>query len=131
MTTDLKLMDLARRVSEMEVGDTIDFANSDSDGAEWYGEWCGIKRIDVFDNDNMQFLIGHYGSEANTRFYQISEYDPQIGDFCAEHLNRYVDGQWVGSTTEDYILCIARMIADFCEYFDGSVNDVMCVDEEI
>ena len=129
--TNLKLMDLARMVGEMAVGDTIDFSNSDIDAVAWYGKWCGIKRIDVFENDNRQFLIGEYGGEANTRFYQISEYDPQIGMFCEERINRVVNGKWIGNTEHGYIECIARMIADFCGYFYGSVNNIMCVDEEV
>lgn len=58
MITNLKLMDFAKRVNEMEVGETIDFANSDIDVAEWYGGWCGVKRNKAFGYTRLQFLGG-------------------------------------------------------------------------
>ena len=128
---EMKLMDLAKLVNDMNVDDVIDFVNGDSESAVWYGGWCGIKRVNPFDNDNPQYLIGYYGGEANTRFYAISEYDPRIGDFCAKRLEHwdYVNEKYVKPKEENWIACVARMIADFVLDYDGAVSEVITVDD--
>lgn len=130
---EMKLTDLAKLVNDMNVGEVIDFVNGDSEDAIWYGGWCGIKRVNPFDNDNPQYLIGYYGGEANTRFYAISEYDPRIGDFCAKRLEHwdYVNEKYVKPKEENWITCVARMIADFVLDYDGAVSEIITVDEEI
>lgn len=131
MYTEMKLMDLARRAYKLGIGETIDFSNKNADDAELYADWMGVKRIDEFDNDNLQYLIGYYGGEANVRFYAISEYDNRIGEFCYNNMTRYPYGYCSVPTEEDYIVCIARMIADFIIDYEGCVSETISVDDEI
>ena len=133
MYTEVKLMDLARRAFELGNGEVIDFANKTETGADWYGGWMGIKRIDEFDNDNMQYLIGYYGGECNVRLYTISEYDNRIGEFCEERFGYdFVHKCWRGgSDAQKYIDCIARAIADFLLDFEGVVSETITINEEI
>ena len=114
MTKEMKLMELAKFVNEMKVDDVIDFASGDEETVEWSGGWCGVKRIDAFDNDNPMYIVSHYGGEAEAVLYHISEYDPRIGDFCESHLNN--------------IECCARMIADYLETHYYGVDDVITVE---
>lgn len=114
MYKEMKLMDLAKLVYEMRSGETIDFANGTADEANWYGGWCGVKMIEDFGQDNLQYLIGHYGGQAYVKHYAISEYDERIGDFCESH-TRDVD-------------CIARMLADFIIFYDDVVSETITVD---
>ncbi len=121
MEKEMKLMDLAKLVYELPVGRVIDFANRNSEDVERCGGWCGVKRIDEFDNDNMMFLVGKYGGEANTRLYALSEYDEYIGDFCEPRL------AWCIGRDIDYVECIARMLADFIIDYEESVNETITV----
>ena len=133
MYTEMKLMDLARRAYELDNGEVIDFANKGADEAEWYGGWMGIKRLNEFDNDNLQYLIGYYGGECNARFYAISEYDERIGEFCEEKLGYdFAMKLWrAGEGDQKYIDCIAKAIADFLLDYEGNVSETITVDEEI
>lgn len=124
----MKLMELAKLAYEMDKYETIDFANCSSEDVDYYGGWCGIKKANPFDNDNLAFMIGRYGGEANTRFYQISEYDAQIGDFCEHYLGRYVNGSWRSPSDEDYIICIAKAISDFILDYEGYISENIVVD---
>ena len=119
------LMDLAKLIYEMKNGEVIDFAAGTEDEIENYGGWFGVKECNPFDNDNLMYLVGHYGGECNTRLYHINEYDDQIGDFCTKELER-----WWETTDQNYINCIGRMLADVFERFDGLVPDVITVDTE-
>lgn len=91
MEREMKLMDLAKLVNDMKVGDVIDFVGGTIDEAERYGGWCGVKRIDEFDNDNPMYIVSHYGGEANAILYHLSEYDPRIGNFCEPRLTYRLD----------------------------------------
>lgn len=126
MTREMKLMDLAKLVDDMKVGDVIDFVNGTIDEAERYGGWCGVKRIDEFDNDNPMYIVSHYGGEANAILYHLSEYDPRIGNFCEPRLMYRLDD--TNRKEKDWIECCARMIADYIEFYDGGVSSVIAVD---
>lgn len=125
---EMKLMDLAKMVNEMNVGDVIAFANGYKEEAERNGGWCGVKKIDEFDNDNPMYLVSHYGGEAECRLYHINEWDPTIGDFCNKKLARYVNGMWEQPTEIDWIDCCARMIANYLIRYDGFVNEIISVE---
>lgn len=128
MDKEMKLMDLAKIVYKAKVGEYIDFVNGDKDEAFTCGGWCGVKRIDAFDNDNLQFLVGQWGGEGDVKHYAISEWDERIGDFCEPRLNRRVGGVWSDPTDSDYIECIARMLADFIIRYEDYVSEVITVD---
>ena len=128
MDMEMKLMDLAKLVYELPIGGVIDFANGNSEDVERCGGWCGIKRIEEFDNDNMMFLVGLYGGEANTRLYALSEYDERIGDFCEPRLTWCIGPEAENRRRDiDYVECIARMLADFIIDYEGSVNETITV----
>lgn len=131
MLKEMKLMDLAKMVNEMKVGDVIDFVNKNADEAEWYGGFCGVKRIDEFDNDNPMYLVSRYCGQAECKLYHLNELDPEIGDFCEKRLNRYKNGMWVPPTEKDWIECCAKMIADYLENKDGGVCEMITVDIEV
>lgn len=132
MYTEMKLMDLARRVYEANTDEVIDFVNGSGDDAEWYGGWMGIKKIEAFDNDNIILLIGHYGGEANTRLYALSEYDPRIGDFCEPRLRWCLGAEAKKHRQDiDFIECIAKAIADFLIDYWGSVSETIAVDASL
>lgn len=128
MYKEMKLMDLAKIVYKAKVGEYIDFLNGDKDEAFTYGGWCGVKRIEAFENDNLQFLVGHWGGECNVKHYAISEWDDRIGDFCEPRLNRFVGGVWSAPTDSDCIECIARMLADFIIGYEDFVSETITVD---
>ena len=119
MEKEMKLMDLAYLISQMEIGSVIDFATG---SAEYCCGWIGIKRIDEFDNDNPMYLVGHYGGEANVVLYHMSEYDHRIGDFCEPRIS------WGRYTEEGFIECCGRMIADYLEDYWEGVTETITVD---
>ncbi len=121
-------MDLAKIVYKAKVDEYIDFVNGDKDEAFTRGGWCGVKRIEAFDNDNLQFLVGQWGGEGDVKHYAISEWDERIGDFCEPRLNRRVGGVWLDPTDSDYIECIARMLADFIIRYEDYVSETITVD---
>ena len=132
MYSEMKLMDLARRVYEASDDEVIDFTNGDTVDAEFCGGWMGIKKINAFDNDNVILLIGLYGGEANTRLYAISEYDDRIGDFCSCYMGRYEKYVgWIRPSDNDYVVCIAKAVADFLIDYWGCVSETITVDEEV
>ena len=126
MTKEMKLMELAKLVNEMKVDDVIDFASGDEETVECYGGWCGVKRIDVFDNDNPMYIVSHYGGEAEAVLYHLSEYDPRIGNFCESRLEYRLDD--TTRKEKDWIECCARMIANYLETHCGGVDDVITVE---
>lgn len=126
MTKEMKLMELAKLVNEMKVDDVIDFASGDEETAKWSGGWCGVKRIDVFDNDNPMYIVSHYGGEAEAVLYHLSEYDPRIGNFCAPRVEYRLDN--TNRKEKDWIECCARMIANYLETHCSGVDDVITVE---
>ena len=123
---EMKLMELAKLVNDMKVGEVIDFANGDEEEVERYAGWCGVKRIDEFYNDNPMYLVSHYGGECECVLYHLSEYDPRIGDFCDPRLRCY--NRTI--TEKDWIECCARMLADYLETHMDGVAEVITVDVE-
>ena len=129
MMKEMKLMEFAEYINAMKVGDILDFANGTEEDAEYYGGWCGVKRIDEFDADNPMYLVGHYGGECEVVLYNLSQWDPRIGGFCETRLDRYDGNRWKSPTETDWIECCARMIADYIEtHLDGEVGEVITVD---
>ena len=126
---EMKLIDFGKLISEMEVGDTFDFANIDENEVERFGGWCGVKRIDEFDNDNPMYIVSYWSGEANARLYHISEYDPRIGNFCEPRITYRLDG--ANRKEKDWAECCAKMIADYLIDYDGHVNEVITVEREI
>ena len=127
MYTEVKLMDLATRVFEMDDNDHIDFVNGNEFTASLYGGWCGICKLpDYFDNCNQMYLIGHYGCGARPRMYSLSEWDNYIGnDYWKIAKENY-------PTDKEAIDLIARAIADYIDYeFGERIEEVMTIDEEI
>lgn len=122
--TEMKLMDLAVIAYEMEENGLVDFTSGPEHMAGEYVGWYGIRKVNPFDNDNLMFLIGGYGGEANTYFYNISEYDDRIGDFCAKRV-AYLSPR----TDEDYMVCIGKMLADFFERMEGLIPEVITIDD--
>lgn len=112
-------MELAKLAYELKSGDWIDFVNGTEDDANCYGGWCGIKKIDDFDQDNLQYLIGSYGGIGYTHLYNICEWDPKIGDFCKGKCG----------DADVLILCIARAIANYIIAFEGSVNKTIFIEK--
>lgn len=125
MAKEMKLMDLARLVNDMKVGEVIDFEPGTKEEVEWCGGWpCGVKRIREFSMDNPMYLVSHWGGEAETVLYHISEYDRRIGDFCAKELDKRC-----GRTDRDWINCCAFMIADYLEnWCEGYIPETITVD---
>lgn len=127
MYTEVKLMDLAARVFEMDANDHIDFVNGDEYTASMYGGWCGIRKLtDYFDNCNQMYLIGHYGCGASPRMYSLSEWDNYIGnDYW-----KLAKGDF--PTELEKVSLIARAIADYmdCE-FGERICETMTIDEEV
>lgn len=125
MRKEMKLMEFAAMIDKMKVGEVIDFAAGSIEDVEMCGGWCGVKRIDEFDQDNPMYLVSHYGGEGNAFLYHISEYDHRIGDFCERELSKNIDYY-----PQIWINCCARMIADYMETFDGIVSPVITVEWE-
>lgn len=125
---NVKLMDLAKIVVDMKISDTINFANCDMDEVDRIGGWIGIRCVDFFDNDNIMYVIGHWGGEANAKLYHISEYDDRIGSFCEGQQTK--SNKWSCSymTEQNYINCVGKMIADYLLNCDGYVNEVLTVE---
>ena len=124
---EMKLIELATLVDDMKVGEVISFACGTED--ECY-DWCGVKRIDEFDNDNPMYIVSLYGGEAEAVLYHINEYDDRIGDFCAEEL-KYWDhkkGGWISRTKQKWINCCAKMIADYLQTHCDGVDETFTVD---
>lgn len=111
----MKLADLSLLVSKMGQDSIIDFASGTMDDAEKYGGWCGIKRCSEFCPDNEMFIIGHYGGDAYVKLYHISSYDDRIGDF----VEKYYDNE---------VMCISKMLADFMQFYDGGVSEIITVE---
>ena len=120
---EMKLMDLAKLVWKMNVGDVIDFVEGTEDVA---CGWCGVKRIDVFDNDNPMYIVSMYGGEAEAVLYHLSEYDHRIGNFCEPRLTYRIDGS--NRKEKDWIECCGRMLADYLETHSCGVSEVITVD---
>lgn len=114
---EMKLVELGKLVSKMKIGDVIDFANSDRNCTEYYGGWCGVKRINEFSPDCPMFIVGHYGGDGEVMLYQLSEFDLRIGDFCEANYD-----------PKDYSFCCSKMIADFILCYEGRVNDLLTVE---
>ena len=126
---EMKLMDLAKIVWEMKVGNIIDFTEGTEMDAEAYGGWICIKRIDFCDNDNPMFIVSYYGGEANAVLYHLSEYDPRIGDFCQPRLRfRWKESQPESRTEINWIECCAKMLADYLDANGGGVPETITVD---
>lgn len=136
MTKEMKLMELAAMIDSMKVGDVIDFACGTEYEVEYFGGWCGVKRIDVFDQGNPMYIVSHYCGEAEAYLYHINEYDHRIGDFCGKELSWYYldkSGAYRRKerTQQNWINCCAKMIADYVEnWCDGSVPEVFTVEWE-
>ena len=125
---EMKLMDLARIISEMPVEATINFTQGPGITSEEYGGWIGVKRIDEFAQTCRMYLIGCYRGAGNARLYNISKNDPAIGDFC------YQRSSALGNVQEDKEPdCIGRMLADYLMRLDHRVFTVLTVelDEEL
>lgn len=123
---EMKLIDLAKMVNNLRVGECIDFCPGTAEDAERYGGWCGVKRISEFDNDNPMYLVSRYGGEAECVLYHLSEYDYRIGNFCAPRLEYRLDGK--NRKENDWVECCARMIADYLETHMGGVTKVITVE---
>lgn len=122
--SEMKLVELAELVYKMKDGEVIDFAHGNEEVVEYWGGWCGVKKINEFSNDNPMYLVSHYGGEAEAYLYHISEYDHRIGDFVAEEMP-----VWWKVTDRNRINCCAKMIADYCENWgEGFVPEVFTVD---
>lgn len=127
---EMKLMELAALVNDMKVGEVIDFGAGDIRDVQLYGSWCGVKRIDEFDNDNPMYIVSRYGGEAEAVLYHINEYDPRIGDFCAKEL-KYWDYEKrcpVARTEQNWINCCGKMLADYLETHCCGVDEIITVD---
>ena len=125
MYKEMKLMGLAKLIYETEEDTVIDFASGTENEVVCYGGWMGVKNINPFDNDNPIYLVGHYGGEADTWLYHISEYDDRIGDFCAKELHVY---DWRDITDQSYINCIGRILVDVFERFEGEIPEIITVE---
>ena len=124
MKKEMKLMELAAMVNNMGIGEVIDFAPGTEDEVEAWGGWCGVKRINEFDNDNPMYIVSHYGGEAEAYLYHINEYDHRIGDFVAKEMPL-----WWKIAEQNYINCCAKMIADYLENWgDGYVPEIITVE---
>ena len=119
---EMKIMDLARLIYQMDEGDVIGFASGDEATAERSGGWMGIQKLNPFDNDNLIYIIGHYGGEANTYLYHISEYDEHIGEFCERELR-----DWSNCTDENYVNCIAKMLVNIFQRTEAVVPEIVTV----
>lgn len=82
MIKEMKIMSLAKTIYQMDKNAVVDFASGDEKEVDACGGWHGIRQYNPFDNDNLIYIVGHYGGEACTWLYTISEYDSRIGDFC-------------------------------------------------
>lgn len=120
---EMKIMDLARLIYQMDEGDVIDFASGDEDTVERWGGWMVVQKFNPFDNDNLIYVIGRYGGEADTYLYHISEYDEHIGDFCERELR-----DWCNRTDENYINCIAKMLVNFFQRIESTTPEIVTVD---
>lgn len=127
---EMKLMELAELVHYMEIDEIIEFAPGNIEDIDRYGIWCGVKRIDEFENDNPMYIVSRFGGEAEAVLYHISEYDDRIGDFCAEKL-KYWDFEkhcWILRTEQNWINCCAKMLADYLETHCNGVDEIITVD---
>ena len=114
---EMKLMELAKLVNDMKVGETIYFVSGCIEEAEWnnVGCWCGVKRIDEFDNINSMYIVSLLGGEADAILYHISEFDNRIGDFCTRYAK------------SDLVACVAKMLADYLENMVDGVDEIITV----
>lgn len=101
---EMKLMELAELVCDMEIGDVIDFKNAPEDE---FAHAMGIQRVGFFD-DTTKYVIGTYYHEGETELYHIG-----LEGSC--------------DTREDFVVSIGKMIADYLLTYEGWVNDVLTV----
>lgn len=123
---EMKLIELGALVAKMEIGDVIDFRSGTIYEDRMIGDWCGVKRIDDFENDNPMYIVSKYGGEAEAYLYHLSEYDLRIGNFCEPRLTYRLDH--ANRRETDYIECCAKMIADYLEHWDTGVHEIMTVE---
>lgn len=102
---EMKLMEFARIVDDMEIGDVIDFKNAPEE--EYASSIIGIQRVGFFD-DTTKYVIGTYYHEGETELYHIG-----LEGSC--------------DTREDFVVSIGKMIADYLLTYEGYVNDVLTV----
>ena len=110
--------EMAGVAQALKVGDELYFAAGTSHEADVWGGWCGIKKVILFDNDNDIYLIGYWGGEGNVRMYQMSEFDPSIGD---TYRNLF-EGSGKSLFPTDELkerAVVARMIMKFATDFEG------------
>ena len=76
------------------------------------------------------YIVSHYGGEGAANLYHISERDERIGDFCFKHVGTYVyqDGRWHHPNEADWIICVAKMLADYLEHWECGVDEIITVD---
>ena len=68
------------------------------------------------------YIIGHYGGEACTQLYSISEYDPVIGKFYEERIrNSDYKVNVMEQAEQVEIECIAKILVSFYEHFEGYI----------
>lgn len=126
---EMKIMDLARMIFDMDKNKVIDFAAGTKEEVEQYGLWCGIRYFNPFDNENLVYVVGFYGGEGNTRLYNISEYDNYIGKFCEKELYYPYGGSF--PSDEKFINCIAKMLVDFFDNYGICIPDIVTVETEV
>ena len=112
------IWELAGVAQGLKVGEEMTFAVGTSEEVDRYTGWCGIKKVNLFDNDNDSYLIGYYGGEGNARLYQMSEYDPSVGSkfddiFCTKNEHLF------GTDELRERAIVAHMIVKFLEEFNS------------
>lgn len=112
------IWELAGAARGLKVGEELSFAIGTSEEVDILGGWYGIKKVNLFDNDNDIYLIGYWGGEGNVRMYQMSEFDPVIGD---TYRNLF-EGSGKSLFPTDELkerAVVARMIMKFAADFEG------------
>lgn len=116
------IWELAGAARGLKVGEELTFASGKSDDIDIWGEWCGIKKTNMFDNDNDIYFIGYWGGEGNVRMYQMSEYDPAIGNKFDEI---YGENSWYATEELKEQAIVAHMITSFINDFERTIPTVV------
>ena len=111
--------EMAGFAQRMRIGEELTFAIGTSDEVDIWGEWCGIQKVNLFDNDNDIYLVGFWGGEGNVRMYQMSEYDPAIGDIYRNLFEGSGKNLFPTDELKEQAV-IARMIVKFAADFEGT-----------